>query len=170
MNFIKKNSFQLKKTIYATHFLKYPVVLVYYDEDNYLETYNRLLDYLYLEKENNLLVLGRYNKNIHEVWKENNTLNIKYLTIHMSKGLEEDNVILLRMDNSYLGFPSKIKNNRLISLINNTNENILYPEERRLFYVALTRCRRRIYILVSRNNPSIFIQEIKNRAVELLLK
>ena len=170
VNFIKKNSFQLRKTIYATHFFKYPVVLVYYDEDNYLETYNRLLDYLYLENEKNLLVLGRYNKNIEEVRKDNSVLNIKYLTIHMSKGLEEDNVILLRMDDSYLGFPSKIKNNRLVSLINNTNENILYPEERRLFYVALTRCRRRIYILVSRNNPSIFIQEIKNRAVELLLK
>ena len=170
LKFIMKNRFQLRKTIYATHMLKYPIVLIYYNDDNYLDTYNNLLNYLYLENKKNILVLGRYNRNIKEVYQKHEALNIKYLTVHMAKGLEEDNVVLLRMDNSYLGFPSKIKNNRLISLINNNYEEIDYAEERRLFYVALTRSRKKIYILVSRNNPSIFIEEIKNKAVELLLK
>ena len=169
-HFIRKNVYQLKKKICATFLLKHPIVLVYYDEKDYLKTYNSLINYLYLEKKTNLLVLGRYNKNISEVYQKENSLSIRYLTIHASKGLEEDNVILLRMDNSYLGFPSKIKNSYLFSLIDQHEEEILYAEERRLFYVALTRCRERIYILVSKNNPSIFVNEIKGRCVELLLK
>ena len=169
-HFIRKNAFQLKKNVCATFLLKYPVVLVYYEEESYLETYKNLINYLYLEKKTNILVLGRYNKNIDEVYEKKNSLNIKYLTVHASKGLEEDNVILLRMDNSYLGFPSKINNNYLFSLIDCHDEGIMYAEERRLFYVALTRCKERIYILVSKNNPSCFIEEIKSRCVELLLK
>ena len=79
-------------------------------------------------------------------------------------------VVLIKFSNDYLGFPSKIENNRLLSLINDSDEDIPYAEERRLFYVALTRCKRRIYILVPRDNPSIFIKEIKSSCAELLFK
>ena len=58
----------------------------------------------------------------------------------------------------------------LLSLISDSDENIPYAEERRLFYVALTRCKKRIYILVPRNNPSIFLKEIKSSCVELQFK
>ena len=83
----------------------------------------------------------------------------------MSKGLESDIVILLKMSDEYEGFPSKIMDNDFFS----SNEEIPYAEERRLFYVALTRCRERIYILVPKKNPSKFILEIKNDCVELLI-
>ena len=169
VQFIMKNSYQLRKTIYATKLNKYPIVLVYYD--NYLETYQTLLDYLYLEEKKNLLVLARYNKDLKEVYKiENKGLNINYLTIHRSKGLECDNVIVLKMEDKYLGFPSKIRNNNVLSLIDKNKEEIDYAEERRLFYVALTRCREKVYLLVPRKNPSKFIEEIKSKCVELLLK
>lgn len=168
--FIIKNPYQLRKNIYATFLYKNPIVLVYYDND-YQEVYNNLLNYLYLEEEKNILVLGRYNDNLKEVINLNEKcLNIKYLTVHRSKGLECDNVILLKMENAYRGFPSKIKNNDVFALINNSDEEIMYSEERRLFYVALTRCRKKIYILVPRRNPSLFIEEIKSRCCELLLK
>ena len=74
------------------------------------------------------------------------------------------------MSDDYLGFPSKIKNNEVIEMIDNNWETIDYAEERRLFYVALTRCRKRIYILVPKHNPSSFIEEIKNDCAILLLK
>jgi len=169
VKFVKKNPMQLRKNIMATFLYKYPIVLIYYDD--FLKEYNNLKNYLYLENEKNILVLARYNKDLEEIKKENQIgINIRYMTVHMAKGLEEESVILIKFSNDYLGFPSKIETNHLISLINNNSETVPYAEERRLFYVALTRCKKRVYILVPRNNPSIFIQEIKSSCVELLFK
>ena len=169
LKFIRKNPYQLKKSIHAKFLFKYPIVLVYYDD--FMKTYSDLFNYLYLEDENKILVLARYNKDLDEIKKiKHNGIDIRYLTVHMAKGLEEESVVLIKFSNDYLGFPSKIENNRLLSLINNSDEDIPYAEERRLFYVALTRCKRRIYILVPRDNPSIFLKEIKSSCVELLFK
>ena len=124
-----------------------------------------------MEEEKNILVLARYNKDLDEIKKiEHKGLNTRYLTVHMSKGLEEECVVLTKFSNEYLGFPSKIEDNRLLKMLKDSREDIEYAEERRLFYVALTRCKRRIYILVPRNNPSIFLKEIKSSCVELLFE
>ncbi len=163
VKFIKKNPYQLRKNIHAKFLLKYPIVLVYYDD--LVKSYNNLINYLYLEKESNILTLARYNDTLKEVKNKNNGKDIRYLTVHMSKGLESDNVILLKMSDEYLGFPSKIMDNNYFSL----DEEYPFAEERRLFYVALTRCKKRIYILVPKDNPSKFISEIKNDCVELLM-
>ena len=72
-------------------------------------------------------------------------------------------IIFLDEPTAFLDFPSKIENN----LFN--EEEIMYAEERRLFYVALTRTKERIFILVPKANPSKFIEEIKSDCVELLL-
>lgn len=169
LKFIKKNPYQLKKNIHATFLYKNPIILVYYDD--YIKTYNDLFNYLYLEDEKKVMVLARYNKDLDEVKKiEHKGINTRYLTVHMAKGLEEEVVVLTKFSNDYLGFPSKIVDNHLLSIIKNNHEDILYAEERRLFYVALTRCKRRIFILVPRSNPSIFLQEIKSSCVELLFK
>ena len=169
IKFIKKNPFQLRKHIHAKFLFKNPIVLIYYDD--FIKAYNHLFDYLYLEDEKKVMVLARYNKDLEEVKKmEHKGIETKYLTVHMAKGLEEESVVLIKFSNDYLGFPSKIENNRLLSLINDTDEDIPYAEERRLFYVALTRCKKRIYILVPRDNPSIFLKEIKSSCAELLFK
>ena len=164
IKFIRKNPYQLRKNIHATFLLKYPIVLVYYDD---LEKgYDNLINYLYLEGKKNILTLARYNEDLTKVKCKNKSMNIKYLTVHMSKGLECDNVILLKMSDEYMGFPSKIIDNSYF----NYHEEIEYAEERRLFYVALTRTKERIYILVPRINPSKFIEEIKTNCVELITK
>lgn len=169
IKFIRKNHHQIRKNIHATFLYKHPIVLVYYDD--FKETYSNLFNYLYLENEKNILVLARYNKDLEEVKNINHSgIMARYLTVHMAKGLEEESVVLIKFSNDYLGFPSKIKDNHLLSLINNSDEDIPYAEERRLFYVALTRCKKRIYILVPRDNPSIFLKEIKSSCVELLFK
>ena len=67
------------------------------------------------------------------------------MTVHKSKGLEYDNVIIINMKNELLGFPSQIKEPLYLNYIN--NETYQYAEERRLFYVALTRTKNKVYIL-----------------------
>ncbi len=169
LKFIQKNPYQLKKNIHAMFLFKNPIIIINYY--NFIKSYNDLFNYLYLEDEKNVLVLSRYNNDLEDVKKmHHNGMNIRYLTVHMSKGLEEEIVVLIKFSNDYLGFPSKIMDARLLMMLNNNCEDISYAEERRLFYVALTRCRKKIYILVPRDNPSIFLREIKSSCVELLFK
>lgn len=125
-----------------------------------------------------ILLLGRYNKDIdyfydvslfkkgdgdHVILKDNKNIDITYLTIHKSKGLGFDQVIILNTINAKRGFPSMIKDEPVISLLSKEKcEPILYPEERRLFYVALTRTKNKVYILCpySYKERSSFIKEI----------
>ena len=79
------------------------------------------------------------------------------MSVHQSKGLGFNNVIIIKMSNDKYGFPSNIKNDYLTSLIIDTD---FYIEERRLFYVALTRTKNKVYILVPKFTPSSFINEI----------
>ena len=176
-SFIKKNRYQLKKSLNAMFSLKNPIKLIYYEKDNYYEMFYKLLDYLSVNNQKNILVLGRYNNDINEVINDNyidnkiiyKDLDITYLTVHCSKGLECDDIIILNMSNKLMGFPSKINDDKVFDLINNDIEKYPYAEERRLFYVALTRTKRNIYIMTPRVNPSIFISEIKSKTVELKL-
>ena len=86
---------------------------------------------------------------------------MKYLTIHRSKGLEEENVILINLTNYRTGFPNKITDHRIISYVKCKEDNYPYSEERRLMYVALTRTKNKIYLLVPKTNKSIFVKEIE---------
>ena len=74
--------------------------------------------------------------------------------------MEEENVTIINLEDDILGFPSKIENNNLIRYI--LNEKDLYPfeEERRLFYVALTRTKNKVYLLVNNGSESIFVKEL----------
>ena len=177
-SFVKKNRYQLKKSLNAMFSIKKPIKLIYYNKNNYQQTFYQLLDYLKENNEKNILVLGRYNKDINEVIEDNLTnnkiiykdLNINYLTVHCSKGLECDNIIILNMSNKLMGFPSQILDDEVFELMNDNLEKCPYAEERRLFYVALTRTKKKVYIMAPRENPSIFIDEIKSKTVELIIK
>lgn len=168
-SFIRKNRYQLRKNINATFLLKYPIFLIYYETENYETCFFNLIKYLNQENKKKVMVLGRYHKDLNFFCdKEYNDMDIRFLTVHESKGLECENIIILNMCDSYMGFPSKIMNDSVFELIDNEQEKYPFAEERRLFYVALTRTKERVYIMVPKNNPSIFVDEIKSKCVELL--
>ena len=150
--FIIKNPFQIKKDMISQKHIQNPIKIIFYH--NPKKAFNKLIKQLDL---NNTLVLGRNNN---DIFKYTSNPKIRYLTVHKSKGLESENIILLNLSNDIYGFPNKLKNYYLLDKINKTDE-IKYAEERRLFYVALTRTKNYIYILVPKNNPSIFIKELK---------
>lgn len=87
-------------------------------------------------------------------------VDIKFITVHKSKGLEADNVIVLNLKNDLYGFPNKLTDDPIISLLLSAPEACRFAEERRLFYVALTRTRDKVYLLTP-ENESLFTKEIK---------
>ena len=87
-------------------------------------------------------------------------VNITFITAHKSKGLEADNVIVLNLKNDLYGFPNKLTDDPIISLLLSAPEACRFAEERRLFYVTLTRTKNKVYLMGS-ENESLFAKEIK---------
>ena len=184
--FINKNSKQIKKKLISNKRLIGPIELYIYNDSNHLNTninksiiLSNILDKIYLSNnKSNVLLLERYNNDIdtilnhelfirknHEsiIYKKHEDMKIDYLTIHKSKGLEYDNCILINAIDDKYGFPSKIEDEEIIKLLKpKIEENIFYPEERRLFYVAMTRTKNKLYILVPKSKTSSFIREIES--------
>lgn len=169
--FILKNKYQLRKELTSFKHIDYPLQVIY--SNDLKSTILKVLDKL---DKGSIFILGRNNNDINLilsdllvvdndkiVYKKRKDLVINYLTIHKSKGLEADNVIVINFFNSVLGFPNQIKEERIMRLVTKKAEDYPYSEERRLFYVAITRTRNRCYLLVPSNNYSIFIKELERK-------
>ena len=170
--FIMKNKKQIKKQLYSEKQLTNHIKILKYN--NIKKIFLEIIKELTKNKEQKILVLGRNNNDISMLLNENITikdnkiiiknyefLDITYMTVHKSKGLESDNVILINLSNKITGFPSQIKEEKLTRLVTKTNDRYPYSEERRLFYVALTRTKNYVYLLTPQKSPSIFIKEIE---------
>ena len=157
--FVMKNKKQIKKEIVTYKHISRPIIII----DSY--KLDKLLDYL-SKNNRDILILGRNNKDIYKYIdsskiqdisnKYGNT--IKYKTVHSAKGLECDTIIIINLEDNVLGFPNKINNPEIIDYVF-PKETYEYAEERRLFYVALTRSKNEVYLLKP-NKASIFYKEI----------
>ena len=154
-SFIMKNKSQLYKNLRSNKHIKKPIIIC--EKDIY-----KLLDELVL-KYNSILILGRNNSDIKNFNKEfeYKGCNIHCMTIHASKGLEDECVIILNVVDDELGIPCKIKDEAELNYVSRNIVNYPYDEERRLFYVGLTRTQNEVYLMTN-NNESIFIKEIKH--------
>lgn len=152
-SFVMKNNKQLRKELISNKHIDKPIKFIYYI--NPYKAFKKLYKEL---NNNNLLVLGRNNFDIKKFSKENIP---EFMSVHSSKGLEADNVILINMVDNIYGFPNKLINSKLIEELHPSDKSYIYAEERRLFYVALTRTKNYVYILVPLFKQSIFIKELK---------
>jgi DNA helicase-4 len=97
-------------------------------------------------------------------------LNITFMTAHASKGLGYDNVIIINGKNETYGFPSKIEDDPVLAFVIKGDRSIDYAEERRLFYVAMTRTKNRVFCIAPEQNPSEFLLEIKHNYKNVVLR
>lgn len=159
--FIMKNKRQLYKNLKSNKRNNRPIKIMY---GNNLD---KLLEKVII-KHKEILILGRNSFDINQYYNldkdgciQYNGIKIKYLTIHASKGLEAECVIIINLKDDMLGIPNKIKDEKILKYVNSGIDIYPYEEERRLFYVAMTRTKSDLYLLVDCKNPSIFIKEIE---------
>lgn len=123
-----------------------------------------------------ILLLGRYGFDAFHLCKSDNFqynpddgsvrsnrfpgVKIEFMTVHRAKGLGYDNVILINARNELYGFPSQIQDDPVLKYVVKDDYSIEYAEERRLFYVALTRTKNRVYIITPEQHPSPFVTEL----------
>jgi len=186
--FIMKNDDQIKKDLVSSKRLINPIKFIPFDPDEEYQMLKKLILEIHKNnKEHNIMVLGRTNKvidacyNDPELKDEVGTkikyvgyedINIDGMTFHKSKGLTADEVILIGLDNKFpKGNNSSFWLEYLFKSIPES-EKIPYAEERRLFYVGLTRTRNYVYLLVNKDptNRSPFINEIYEIIKENVIK
>ena len=117
-DFVMKNKLQIKKSLKSNIHLENPIKLIYF-----FNPYKILLKIIKKINNGEILILGRNNFDIYKyipkdkiIWLENGyfklenyNYKLRYLTIHKSKGLESDNVIIINLEDNENGFPSKKK-------------------------------------------------------------
>lgn len=112
-----------------------------------------------------VLLLGRYRflePDLAALSAEHPSLTLSFMTVHAAKGLEADYAIVMGLVSGRLGFPTEISDDPLLELVLSAPEGCDNAEERRLFYVALTRARRRVFLLTDQRRPSVFVEELQS--------
>lgn len=166
-SFVMKNKAQQRKKLISHKHISKPIIIYY--ENNKVSALKEVLK-IVSQDSNEIMVLGRNNKDINYYIDKTFTkeddyyvydeIKFRYLTMHKSKGLESENVILINVENSTLGMPTKLKEDKILKYVNNTRNYYPYEEERRLFYVALTRTKNKTYIISTYKKESIFTKEL----------
>ncbi len=169
--FIQKNPLQLKKKITSKPSTFKKTIEIIENEFGNQEYLYEVFKKINTDRPNNkkwdVIILGRYNhleKEIPDDLKSKyKQLNIKFMSIHKSKGLGADVVVILKMESGKYGFPGSMENDPIMNLVRADEQEFANAEERRVFYVALTRAKQKIFMCTNSYFPSTFIEELKSK-------
>ena len=100
------------------------------------------------------------------MYSRRNDLDISYITAHKSKGLQADYVFILNNKNGKMGFPSKIQDSPILDLLLENSDSYPDAEERRLFYVAMTRAKKKVILVSLKDRESDFVKELHTQYAE----
>jgi len=174
-NFILKNKSQVKKEVKPfKHEAETGIKFESYTEEAGLaeSVANKIRS---IPEDESIYILSRYSFDFNNVFSgrypiiEKDKISevtighrtVKCLTVHKAKGLEADHIFILKCNSDVYGFPSMITDDPVLEyLLSQNEESIEYAEERRLFYVAITRAKLDTTIFYRKDNPSVFVDEI----------
>ncbi|PKB44196.1 UvrD-like helicase family protein [Cellulophaga sp. RHA19] len=168
---IKKNKFQIAKDISAVKKGGAKIEVNYAEVDGETENfiYGKIQQHIAEGiSPDKILILYRrtaMKANVEEKLKKSGVY-VQFKTIHGAKGLEAEVVFVLGLNSARGGFPDPWMQDKIYHVIKKTEYNTLLEEERRLFYVALTRAKTQLYLMSQKGNVSEFIKDIPN---ELML-
>ena len=136
-----------------------------------VETVKYLADQIPADKD--ILLLGRYSSDVNifkntdltvhnakdRVYVSYGNRQMNFMTVHKSKGLECDYIILLNCNGGSKGFPADIADSPVLKYVLCEPDAYAFSEERRIFYVGITRAKKHTWVLYDMNNPSPFVKE-----------
>ncbi|MCC8402006.1 UvrD-helicase domain-containing protein [Paraburkholderia sp. MMS20-SJTN17] len=174
--FVTKNPQQIKKNVVSSTPATGPVLEAFQVKTRF-QVQNAVDDYLAKlhrgirdgsiprarDRKIVVFILGRYNADNSVVpsgWQARygGEIGLSFFTMHSSKGAEADYVILPGMVSR--GFPNTREDDPVLALAMPGTDPYPFAEERRLFYVALTRARRSVAMFTVAGYRSSFLREL----------
>ena len=169
--FIQQNKSQITKQIHPfNNKIRTELHFQSYERNNYCEVIRQLV--ASIPENKSIFLLGRYSfddyylsfkyqsvKDSNKFYYIIENRKIEFLTIHKAKGLEADYVIILMCNKDAYGFPSQLSDDPVLNYVLSQSDRYPYGEERRLFYVAITRAKVKTTILYDQRFPSVFVDE-----------
>jgi DNA helicase-4 len=169
--FVQQNPHQLRKPLNSLSPGEKNAVTLLADDQ-----LDALLDKLsgFATPDDRILVLARYHHGKPASLEKASTrwpkLQLDFMTMHASKGQQADYVIVLGFHEGQDGFPAPARESLMEQALLPVPEDFPDAEERRLLYVALTRARKRVWVLFDKENPSRFVEGLKRLNVPVVRK
>ena len=170
--FVQKNPEQFTKSVKAlNNSPKPPVILRPYDSSKPDQALYEILKAIQnrVKQESSkatVYILTRYTmqkpRNLDALKSHFPNVRVDWKTIHASKGLEADYVIVHHLNSGNMSLPSEIVDDPLLHLVIPKPEQFPNAEERRLFYVALTRAKKAVFCFYHPDKPSAFVKELSS--------
>ena len=180
--FVLENPMQIKKSLTTHAIVNHPALSLLRQEKPYISEesgfdgrVDSVLSHIAAREKKGSLVylLGRFHSTLPNrtqmmaLKKCFPTLSVKSNTFHAAKGLEADYVVVLGLERGKYGFPSQKTSHPLVEALLPALDPFPYSEERRLFYVALTRAKQRVYLIGDMANASEFLVELLEKKYPL---
>lgn len=190
---ISHNKNQISKTVHSKTDLKQKEI-VYFQFDRKILANNKISPpYIFkliqklLEEgaePNEIMVLSRFNRNVYDIKvfcgahgipveeysPRGRTNGVRFYSAHKSKGSESKYVIITDLIKGTYGFPCEIQDSSVFEVAKRITEDNYIAEERRLFYVALTRAKQYLFLFSIQNKESMFIEEIEPFLQKILIQ
>lgn len=176
-DFILRNQFQVPKVVQSSDNNRQTLLTLVEcqsEEGSQLDHVKSIIKGI--NQQESIMLVGRYHNDtdfiplncVIERDRQNNVTKVRiggremsYNTIHSAKGLEADHIILVNCSQDGSGFPSKVSDDPILGYVLSKPEAFPFAEERRLFYVAITRAKKHAYVLYKDKCPSLFITDIR---------
>ncbi|MBR5154215.1 MAG: UvrD-helicase domain-containing protein [Alphaproteobacteria bacterium] len=126
-------------------------------------------------KELTFLILGRYKIDFNNFsiltndFIKEKKLKLQKMTIHQAKGIEAD-VVFVLLKNGEWGFPNQVEEEKVLRFVKYQESTIKFAEERRVFYVALTRAKKKVFIINQCNNDKEYSDFMKELTTDFNIK
>ena len=162
---IKNNKFKVEKDVHASKKSEHKIVVFAgnSEEDNIQYCFDRIKELIKDGVKNDeILFLYRRSKMYSPYFYKfkNENIRVQSKTIHAAKGLESKVVFIIGLTEGRGGFPDIWLEDRIFQVIKKANRDLLMEEERRLFYVAITRAKDKLFLITEKGNESSFLKEI----------
>ena len=182
--FVLENPAQVKKSLTTQAMVDHPAVSLLREkkssgsEADFDERLDKVLAHVAerAEEGSSVYLLGRFRFNLPNskqmimLRRRFPSLAVECNTLHGAKGLEADYVVVLGLERGQYGFPSQKTSHSLLEALLPALDPFPYSEERRLFYVALTRAKQRVYLIGDMTNASEFVVELLEDKYPLALE